>query len=217
MESLFEALTGSLRRVVSFDALGLVLNDPAHNKLRLHLGSKRLTRSQTEALPADGDSLLASVWREQKPLVLSCIETEAPEGDALRIALEDGIRALTLIPLSHGDRRIGILGFGFGDLHQSDDQELIFLQRVASEFAVAVDASITKLALQQEHERMRVLFEITTALASKLPIDELFPAISEQLCRVMDHDLATVALLDKAAGKLHLTALNWPHGHDVRI
>jgi len=217
LESLFEALTGSLRRVVSFDALGLVLNDPAHNKLRLHLGSKRLTRSQTEALPADGDSLLASVWREQKPLVLSCIETEAPEGDALRIALEDGIRALTLIPLSHGDRRIGILGFGFGDLHQSDDQELIFLQRVASEFAVAVDASITKLALQQEHERMRVLFEITTALASKLPIDELFPAISEQLCRVMDHDLATVALLDKAAGKLHLTALNWPHGHDVRI
>ncbi len=217
LESLFGALAVSLRGMVAFDALGLILHDPARNELRLHVGTKIPTRFQTSVVSAEGDSLPALVWREQKPLVLSSIETDAPEGDVLRIALEDGIRALTLIPLSNGDSRLGILGFGFADLHQPSEQELSFLQRVASEFAVAVDGFLTKLALQQERDRMRVLFETTTALASKLPIDELFQAISAQLSSVVTHTLATIVLRDEVTGESRFTALHSPTGQELGI
>ncbi len=217
LESLFGALAASLRGMIAFDALGFILHNPARNELRLHLGTKIPTRFQSCVVSAEGDSLPALVWKEQKPLVLSSIETEAPEGDVLRIALEDGIRALTLIPLSNGNSRLGILGFGFGELHRPSEQELSFLQRVASEFAVAVEGFLTKLALQQERDRMRVLFETTTALASKLPIDELFQAISEQLSRVVKHTLATIVLLDKATGEFRFTALHSPPGRELGI
>ena len=216
LETLFEALSASLRRMISFDALGLTLHDPASNTLRMHFGTLTPTRFQSVVLPGDGDSLPALVWREQKPLILSSIETEAPEGDVVRVALEDGIRALTLIPLSNGDRRLGILGFGFGDLHQPSAQEVTFLQRVASELAVAVDGFLAKLALQQERDRMRVLFDITTALTSKLPMDELFDAISKQLTRVIKHTLAAIVLQDKASGEFHFIALHSPVGNELR-
>jgi formate hydrogenlyase transcriptional activator len=59
---------------------------------------------------------------------------------------------------------------------------------------------------------MQVLFEITNGLVSKLPMDELFSAISEQLNRVVAHDFAVVTLLDKATGEIHLNGLHSPGG-----
>src|ERR1035438_3794300 len=125
--------------------------------------------------------------------------------------LEEGIHALTLVPLSNGDRQLGILGFGFVAPFQPDDDALAFLQRVASEVAVWVDGYLTRQALLYERDRMRVLFEITNALVSKLPMDELFSAISEQLNRAVVHDFAVVTLLDKATGEIHLKGLH-PRG-----
>jgi formate hydrogenlyase transcriptional activator len=59
-----------------------------------------------------------------------------------------------------------------------------------------------------ERDRMRVLFEITNALVSKLPLEELFPAIADQLSRVVAHDFAAVGLLDKTTGELRLSGLH---------
>ena len=67
-----------------------------------------------------------------------------------------------------------------------------------------MDGYLARQALLRERDRMRVLFEITNALVSKLPMDELFSAISEQLSRVVAHDFAVVTLLDKATGEIHL-------------
>jgi formate hydrogenlyase transcriptional activator len=59
---------------------------------------------------------------------------------------------------------------------------------------------------------MHVLVEITNALVSKLPMDDLFAAISEQLSQVVAHDFAVIALLDKETGDIHLTGLHSPGG-----
>jgi hypothetical protein len=42
----------------------------------------------------------------------------------------------------------------------------------------------------RERDRLRTLFDITNALVSKLAPDELFPAISEQLSKVIQYDYA---------------------------
>ena len=59
---------------------------------------------------------------------------------------------------------------------------------------------------------MRALFEITTALVSKLPMDELLHEISSQLSKVVAHDAALLVRLDKTTGLVHLTALDSPGG-----
>ena len=214
LETLCSSLAGALRRVVSFDFLALVLHDPVHDQLRVHaVSSTRPFKEREVVLPANGDHIGARAWREQKPLVLSPLEEEAARpGDPIEEALKEGIHALILVPLTNGDRRLGILGFGFMAPFQPDGEALAFLQRVASEFAVAVDGYLTGQALLRERDRMRVLFDITNALVSKLPMDDLFSAISGQLNRVVAHDFAAVTLLDKATGEMHLKGLHSPGG-----
>ncbi len=213
LETLCNSLAGSLRRVVSFDFLALVLHDPVHDQLRLlAISATRPYKDREIVIPTDGDHVGAWIWREQKPLVLSPLENETRWSDVIREALEEGIRALTLVPLSNGARRLGILGFGFTAPFKPDDEALAFLQRVASEVAVSVDGYLTRQALLRERDRTRVLFEITNALVSKLPMDELFAAISEQLSRVVAHDFAAMALLDRASGAIHLSGLHSPGG-----
>ena len=46
------------------------------------------------------------MWREQKPLVLSPLRDVAQNEDVVRQALQEGINALTLVPLSNGTRRL---------------------------------------------------------------------------------------------------------------
>jgi formate hydrogenlyase transcriptional activator len=213
LETLCNSLAGSLRRVVSFDLLALVLHDPVRDQLRVHaVSASRPYKDKKIVLPADGDHVGGWVWREQKPLVLSPLEKEVRWRGVIQEALENGIHALTLLPLSNGNRRLGILGFGFTTPFQPDDEELAFLQRVASEVAVSVDGYLTREALLRERDRMRVLFEITNGLVSKLPMDELFSAVSEQLNRVVTHDFAVMTLLDKSTGEIHLNGLHSPGG-----
>jgi len=213
LETLCNSLAGSLRRVVSFDFLALVLHDPVHDRLRVHaISATRPYKDKEFVIPADSDHIGAWVWREQKPLIVSPLENETRWGGVIQEALEEGIHALTLVPLSNGDRRLGILGFGFTTPFTPDGEALAFLQRVASEVAVSVDGYLTRQALVRERDRMRASFEITNALVSKLPMDELFSAISEQLSRVVAHDFAAVTLLDKATGEIHLKGLHSPGG-----
>lgn len=209
LDTLCNALAGALRRVVAFDFLALALHDPTQDQLRLHaLSASRPYQGGPTVLPAEGGHAGARVWREQKPLVLSPLEEEAPASEVIRQALQEGIRAMVLLPLTNGDRRLGILGFGFTEPYDSGKASLAFLERVASEFAVSVDAYLTRQALTHERDRMRVLFEITNALMSKLPMDELFAEISDQLSSVVAHDMAVVALLDKPSGQIHLSQLH---------
>jgi len=63
---------------------------------------------------------------------------------------------------------------------------------------------------------MRVLFEIAEALVSKLPMEELLAAVSEQLNRVVAHDFAVVTLLDKATGEIQLNGLHLPGDMEFR-
>ncbi|MGB9604639.1 MAG: sigma 54-interacting transcriptional regulator, partial [Bryobacteraceae bacterium] len=65
-------------------------------------------------------------------------------------------------------------------------------------------------ALARERDRLRVLFEITNALVSKLSWDELLPAVSRVLARVLPHEGAALTVLDKATGQLRLHALHVP-------
>jgi len=213
LESLCDSLAGTLCRVVSFDLLGLILHDPVHDQLRLHAMSANRPHVDREvALAADGDHVGAWVWREQKPLVISPLEDETRWSEVIQDALREGIHALTLVPLTNGSRRLGILVFGFNSPFWPDEEALRFLQRVASEVAVSVDGYLTMQALLKERDRARVLFEITNALVSKLPMDELFSAISEQLSRVVAHDFAVMVLLDKETGEIHLSGLHSPAG-----
>jgi len=209
LDSLCRGLARSLQEVADFDFLALALYDPAENVMRLH------ALTMTVPVSAEGHTVLSLednpagwVWHNQQPLAVSDVAAEKRWPEFTALLAERSVHSLTVVPLTSGHRRLGVLAFGSQSARQPGGTEPAFLQRIASEFAVTVDAYLMQQALVRERDRLRALFDITNALVSKLSWGELFSAISTVLGKVIAHDGAAVTLLDKATGRLQLHALH---------
>jgi len=194
LRSLLAGVADALRRIVGFDHIGLILHDPHDNAMQGYILSEPGNPVITDLrLPVDQDPA-GWVWLNQQPLVISPLQDETRWPEFVRRARAFEISTLTLVPLTAGDSRLGAFGFASVAPYEPSPAELTFLERVANEFAVAVDAFLAKRRAVQERNRLRTLFDITNALVSKLSPDELFPAISDQLSKVIDHDHAVLTL-----------------------
>ena len=214
LRSLLEGVAESLRRIVNFDYLGLVLHEADAYAMQgyiLHEPGNPVIRDLR--LPVDHDPA-GWVWLNQRPLVIAPLGDETRWPDFVQRARAVGISTVTLIPLTAGDNRLGAFGFGSVAPYQPSPTELAFLERVASEFAVAVDAFLAKQKAVHERDRLRTLFDITNALVSKLSPDELFSAISEQLSNIISHDHAVLTLRNDETGALDVYAL---HSADAQL
>ena len=161
------------------------LHDPNGNAMQGHIldapGNPVITSLR---LPVDQDPA-GWVWLNQQPLVISPFQSETRWPEAVRLARDLGIGTTVLVPLTAGDNRLGAFGFSSVAPLDPSPAELAFLERVASEFAVAVESFLARQEAVRERDRLRTLFDITNALVSKLSPDELFSAISAQLSRVI--------------------------------
>src|SRR5882762_9669729 len=97
--------------------------------------------------------------------------------------------------------------------------ELQFMQRVASQVAVAVDNALNvessqayQKQLATERDRLRVLLDLNNVLVTSRELPELFRGIVSTLQRVIRHDYTSLALLDPMTGLLKIYALDFP-GH----
>ena len=214
LRSLLAGVAESLRRIVGFDHIALILYDPNGHAMQGYIlaepGSPEVTDLR---LPVDQDPA-GWVWLNQQPLVISPLDTETRWPEFVGRARAFGISMVTLVPLTAGDNRLGAFGFSSVAAYEPSRAELTFLERVANEFAVAVDAFLAKRKAVQERDRLRTLFDITNALVSKLSPDELFPAISDQLSKVVGHDHAVLTLRNEETGSLDVYAL---HSTDAQL
>ncbi|HWQ56159.1 MAG TPA: sigma 54-interacting transcriptional regulator [Bryobacteraceae bacterium] len=211
MESMVSGVASALRRVVDFEFLGMVLHEPSGEGLKSYvIGASGVVENPEPGGVPKGGSPARWVWANQRPLVISSLAEETRWPEFSHRVETYGLQALTMVPLTAGEHRLGSLGFGFMAPYEPSAAELAFLERVAAEFAVAVDAFLAKQALVHERDRLRVLFDITNALVSKLSPDELFSAISEQLSEVIRYDLALLTVLNERTHRLDVYALHFP-------
>ncbi len=214
LQSLLSGVAESLRRIIRFDHLAVILHDPSGHTMQGHI------------LTAPGNPIITSlellvdkdpagwVWLNQQPLVISIQSETRWPAFVGRAAREFGISTLILVPLTAGDDRLGAFGFSSVAPYEPSPAELAFLERVASEFAVAVESFLAKQEAVRERDRLRTLFDITNALVSKLSPEELFSAISDQLSKVIRHDHAVLTLFNQETGILDVYAL---HATDSRL
>jgi len=200
LRSLLSGVAESLRRIVQFSHVGVSLHDPIGNAMQGHIlnapGNPVMTSIR---LPVDQDPA-GWVWLNQQTLVISPVQSETRWPDIARVARDLGIRTTVLVPLTAGVNRLGAFGFSSAQLLDPSPAELAFLERVATEFAVAVESFLARQEAVRERDRLRTLFDITNALVSKLSTDELFSAISAQLSNVIQHDFSVMTLRDDTGG-----------------
>jgi len=91
-----------------------------------------------------------------------------------------------------------------------------------AEFGAAVEPSETSKSeparrdlegkLQQEMDRLQIIFDITSLLASNWDVGQVFPKISARIRRVLRQEFATFALHDPRTGMLVHQATDFPLG-----
>jgi formate hydrogenlyase transcriptional activator len=101
-------------------------------------------------------------------------------------------------------RRLGAMGFGSLQKRVYQEGEVQFMAQVARQVAVAVDnvlldesARAVQRQLTHERDRVRLLLEVNNAVVSHLDLEELFPAVSACLRKVIQHDASGLVLHDE--------------------
>jgi formate hydrogenlyase transcriptional activator len=209
LDSLCRALFRSLKRVVNFDFLVLMLHDESSNALRMNAiaSADEIEVVDPPSASVDDDNPAVWVWKNQKPLVIPQVEKEDRWPDILGRLWERGIASFIMVPMTTGERRLGILSFGSVTITETSQEEMDFIQRVTSEFAVTIDSYLTQAKYLRERDRLQLLFDVTNSLVSKLSRDALFSAVADLLSKVVTCDVAALALLDKKTGELFLSGL----------
>jgi len=223
LPALFHDLAERLHSVVDFDFLTLVLHDSGRNVMRLHVLETRIPSEKPTGTEAPVENNPSGwVWQTQESFVVSDVEEETRFPEFLKRFREHNVRALAIIPLTTAQRRLGAMGFGRLVPQCITDTELQFMQRVASQVAVAVDNALNfqssqayQTQLARERDRLQVLLEVNNVLITTRELPELFRGIVATLERVIHHDYTSLALLDPATGLLRIHALDFPGNQGI--
>jgi formate hydrogenlyase transcriptional activator len=135
-----------------------------------------------------------------------------------------GIRSVCTLPLTTVHGRLGSLAVGSQAADAYSSEEVSFLSLVANQVALAVDAALSFEAseeaqqelqrkhaeLQAEHDRLKLLFDVTNQVVSNLELRDLLRAISASVRRLMHCDGVGVSLLDSENNRSRLYALDFP-------
>lgn len=223
LPALFHDLAARLHSVIDFDFLTLVLHDPVKNVMRLHVLETDIpVEKQTGAEVAMEDSPSGWVWQNQQPYVIDDLDRETRFPEFIQRLRGYNVRSMAIIPLTTAQHRLGAMCFGHTVPQHITDTELQFMQRVASQVAVAVDNALnleTSQAFQKqlarERDRFRVLLEVNNVLISSRELPELFPGIVSCLERVIHHDYTSLALFDPPTKTLRIYAFYFPANQNI--
>ncbi|HMA82013.1 MAG TPA: sigma 54-interacting transcriptional regulator, partial [Candidatus Binatia bacterium] len=128
-----------------------------------------------------------------------------------------GVQSLCVVPVTTALRKLGALAFGSRLEAAYSDADVIFLQQVARQVAVAVDnahnfaeAQSVQEQLKKERDRLGLLLDVNNAVVSVLDLHELLKAVSDSLRRLMPHEYASLSLYDADTDTLQIHALDFP-------
>ena len=79
---------------------------------------------------------------------------------------------------------------------------------------IAIERHINEEKLRLEHDRLRLLLEITSSVTSRLDLRQVVEALSTNLFRIMQCDVSALLLPDSESGELRVTTLYNPDAED---
>jgi len=216
----FQALVHTLRHVVPFDAIGVVLYDEAAHKIQFH--GLEIVHQPGVVPPTDlvpEEMVTWWVHQHQQPLMIPCVDTETRFPRMMARLKQYGIQSACALPLTTVHRRLGGLGLGSTRLDAYSEEEVRFLSLVADQVALAIDgalnfeaAQLAQVELQRNNDRLQLLLEVTNSAVANLDLRAVLRTVSVALRRVMHCDYAGLALPETTGHQLRQYALDFPAG-----
>ena len=212
LSELFRELLGRIQDFGKFDFLALILHDPVENVMRfsaLH-AAVPVTVPISQQMPV-AESFDGWVWQNQKPLVIEDLATESRFPKHLEMIRGNGIRAFCSLPVTTSRKAFGAFSFGSRDPNAYTDSELKFMEQLATQLALAVEARSAYATvktyeerLARELQRVRLVHDITNTLVRRLDPQDLFQEVSKCISQVMPSEYCRLALYEAKKNQFRL-------------
>jgi formate hydrogenlyase transcriptional activator len=211
------ALVTKLRDVTPFDSLHLIAFDA---EARSACWSLLEAHGQSLNPPSDeilfhSDSPIEYVRDAGQPLVTLDWGAETRFEPYGRLMSELGIASTCMFPLNRGQRRLGVLSFGRFYPNAYDEDEVRFLNMVAGQLAMAVDASAQFWASRRARDQLKLILDLTNQVISNLDFHNFLLAASSSVRRVMSCDAAAIMIADPERRYLRVHALDFPESRGI--
>ena len=217
LDQLFRDLAPRLHRVVEFDFANLILYEPSQKSMRSHV----LETPATAYVCPPGDCPMETVggWvrESQNSWIVSDVAQDNHFPNVADWLQDRGVFSVCVVPVTTALRRVGALAFGSRMAAAYSEIDVIFLQQVARQVAVAVDNALNfeqaqsgQQQLEKERDRLGLLLDVTNTIVSSLDLHELLNAVSSSLKRLVPHEYASLSLYDPETQRLQIHALDFP-------
>jgi formate hydrogenlyase transcriptional activator len=217
LDRLFRDLAPRLHRVVEFDFANLILYEPSQKSMRSHV----LETPETAYACPPGDCPMETVggWvrESQNSWIVSDVAQDNHFPNVADWLQDRGVFSVCVVPVTTALRRVGALAFGSRMAAAYSEIDVIFLQQVARQVAVAVDNALNfeqaqsgQQQLEKERDRLGLLLDVTNTIVSSLDLHELLNAVSSSLKRLVPHEYASLSLYDPETQRLQIHALDFP-------
>jgi formate hydrogenlyase transcriptional activator len=217
VEDLLPEFTETLHQIAVFELAGVCLYDPLKNTLLLRISEGGLLGAAPVELPI-GDTTAGWVWENQQDLSFADVQKESRYSACLNIVRKMGIRSFCELPLTTKRQRLGTLSLGSSRPNLYGERELRLLRGTVQMVALSLENVLSRSALQQEKVRFQTLLEINAILVSNFEIRNVFPALSEVICRVLKHDHASILVYDSTqSSREHNLLSPWAAGSQMPL
>jgi formate hydrogenlyase transcriptional activator len=224
LTALFRELARRLPSVVPFELIALFLHDADKQVMRVHMlgGAEGDRIPPGLEVPVDA-SFSGQVLTTQKPVIVANPEEARRFPMASAVVRDVGVGSFCMLPLTTPVRRLGAIAFGSARRRTFDNSQMEFLEQVARQVAVAVDnvlhdedAQAAQRELAGERDRLRLLLDVSEAIASHRNLEDLFRVLAERLPRVVPFDYINALLHDPARNVMRLHVLVAPDDSTIQ-
>ena len=211
-QQLLGAISAALRECVPHDFTGLAIYDEKIGQLRINSveATDKGLLGEGAAIPMEGTTAGLSFTTRQIVIrdTIDFNEFHAPVFKHMVEVL--GIRSVCVVPLILEERVLGVVSLTSRNESAFSKEDGLLLGQVAAQLAIAVENAINFQQAGWERDRRQLLLEVNNAVVSNLSLKDLLVAVSGWLKKFINHDFASVVLVDEASGQLRLHALDRP-------
>ena len=212
-----DAMVTTLRDVTPFDSLHVVAfgaetRSACWSLLEAH-GQK--LKAQSDEILFHPNSPIEYIRDAGLPLVTPDWSAEPRFEPYARLMGDLGIASTCLLPLTRGQRKLGVVGFGRFYPNAYDEDEVRFLNMVAGQLAMAVDASAQFWASRHARDQLKLILDLNNQVVSNLDFHQFLLAASSSVRQVMCSDAAAILLADPEQRYFRVHALDFPDSRGV--
>jgi GAF domain-containing protein len=204
LEEVLDNIASTALRLVEADQLHIYLHDPETEAFIFASALSRSSQQTTGLSQPRPDGLIASLVREGEPFTIEntsqhpvFAETDIPFGP---------VAAIAGFPLKYGGRVVGALTASFREPHIFGADELVLLDLLSSQAAVAAENTRVFNDAQQRLRGMSALVEMAHQVTGNLRLERVTEMTVTRLQELLSARASTIALLSADGSELEVVA-----------